>query len=51
MNSEIIKIIEEKRNILYREIKRKGILAKKYEKEILKKYDDLLIQYYKKYSP
>lgn len=49
MNNEIIKIIETKRNKLRRRIIVKGIFASKKEKEILNKYEKLLMEQYVKY--
>lgn len=48
MNSEIIELIEKKRNKLRNKVLRKGIFASKLEKEILKKYDELLLEEYSK---
>ncbi len=49
MNSAIIKILEEKRNKLRNDIMRKKIFSTKKEKEILKKYDELLLEQYTKF--
>lgn len=48
MNSEIIKIIENKRNKLRRIIMIKGLFASKKEKELLNKYEELLLEQYSK---
>lgn len=48
MNSEIINIIEKKRNELRNNILRKKIFVSKTEKEILNKYDNLLMDQYNK---
>lgn len=51
MNSEIIKIVETKRNELRNTILKKGLFSTKKEKEILEKYDLLLMEQYNKYIP
>ncbi len=48
MSSEIIKLLEEKTIKLRNQITRKGILASKQEKELLKKYELELLKQYKK---
>ncbi len=48
MSSEIIKILEEKTIKLRNRISKKGILASKEEKELLKKYEKQLLEQYKK---
>mgnify|MGYP004628671371 CR=1 FL=1 len=49
MNSVIIEILEEKRNKLRNEVMKKKIFSTKMEKEILKKYDELLLEQYTKF--
>lgn len=49
MNSAIIEILEKKRNQLRNEIMKKKLFATKKEKEILKKYDELLLEQYTKF--
>ena len=48
MSSEIITIIEEKIIKLRNRISKKGVLASKKEKELLEKYEELLLEQYKK---
>lgn len=49
MNSAIIQILEEKRNKLRNQIMKKKIFSTKLEREILKKYDELLLEQYSKF--
>lgn len=48
MNNEIIKLLEKKRNEIRSRVLRKGIFASKSEKELLDKYDELLLEQYSK---
>ena len=48
MNYNIIRMVEKKRNELWIRIKKKKIYSSKKEKELLKKYDRLLLEMYKK---
>ncbi len=48
MNSEMISIIEQKRNKLRNIVLKKGIFASKIEKETLEKYEELLLNLYSK---
>lgn len=49
MNSAIIEILEKKRNKLRNEIMKKKFFSTKKEKEMLKKYDELLLEQYAKF--
>lgn len=49
MNSEMIKLIEKKRNEIRNNILKKGIFASKKEKELLNKYENLLLDQYSKF--
>lgn len=48
MNSEIIRIIESKRNELRRKIMTKGFWITKEEKRLLDKYEELLLEQFSK---
>ena len=50
MDYNIIRMIELKRNELLIKIKKRKIFSTKLEKELLKKYDKLLLDMYKKIS-
>ena len=50
MDFSLIKIIEEKRNNLWIKIMKRKFLSTKKAKELLKKYDELLLDIYNKIS-